>query len=535
MDRGLHTELSFDLPITECIKNVSMTIPGRVAISFYGRDISYRELWDNTIKIGGSLRKIGVKKGDTVVLFMQNCPQFVISSLAVLHIGGVAVPVNPMLKQEELRHLLDDCKPALIICDDHLVSEIPKELAKHIVVTALSDFAGPLFPVSVKQGLETSREVAGETLQLSKLLQYSGNNDETGISDLSQDAVLVYTGGTTGLPKAAINTHHALTWGAVTSGQCYGFSNKDVILVVLPLFHSFGLLNVMCAPLVFGCQLVILSRFDEETAFSAISQYGITTWFTVATMMTRVVDAPMISKYDLSSLRLINYGAMPMSSSLRKRIKERFPKAIVQEGYGLAEVLGYGIVQEIPGSEKEGYTGKPTTGTEIKVVDLETGTKALPPNQEGEIVVKCPSVMKGYWNRPEETAEVLKEGWLHTGDIGKTDEEGFIALVGRKKEVIKASGFSVFPTEIENILCKHPAVAEACVVGVPDEVRGQIPKAFVILKPEYKEKIAPNEIAGWLRQNMAAYKQPGMLVFRDSLPKSGAGKVLRRVLLAEES
>jgi long-chain acyl-CoA synthetase len=195
--------------------------------------------------------------------------------------------------------------------------------------------------------------------------------------------------------------------------------------------------------------------------------------------------------------------------------------------------LGYGIVQGLPGLDKEGYIGKATIGTEIKIVDLDTGNKELPPNQEGEVAVRCPTVMKGYWNKPEETTMVVREGWLYTGDIGKMDHEGYIALVGRKKEVIKVSGFSVFPAEIEDILCKHPAVMEACVVGVSDAIRGQIPKAFVVLKPEYKGRTSLDEITRWLKQNMAAYKQPRIVEFRDSLPKSAAGKILRRILLEE--
>jgi len=533
MDKKLHKEITVGGPITEYLKKLSLTIPDKVAISFYGQDISYKKLWKDIIKIAGSLRKIGIKEGDRVVLFMQNCPQFVISFFAVLHIGGVAVPVNPMLKQAELRNVLNDCNPALIISHHHLVNEIPKEVAKVIVVTAISDFAGTTSPISIPQELETSREPVEGTLEFCTLLQHIGDSEETGVFNLSQDALFVYTGGTTGLPKAAIHSHYPLTWAAIASGVSYGFNDKDVILAVLPLFHSFGLLNVMCAPLVFGSQLVVLSRFDEEAVLAAISYYGITKWFTVPTMIAHVLDMAAIFQYNLSSLLLINHGAMPMSSELRRKLSELFPETIIQEGYGLAEVLGYGIVQGLPGSDKEGYIGKATIGTEIKIVDLDTGNKELHPNQEGEVVTRCPTVMKGYWNKPEETTIVVREGWLYTGDIGKMDDEGYVALVGRKKEVIKVSGFSVFPAEIENILCKHPAVAEACVVGVPDAIRGQIPKAFVILKPEYKGKTSLDEITRWLKQNMAAYKQPRIVEFRDSLPKSAAGKILRRILLEE--
>jgi len=534
MDKKVHKEITVVGPITEYLKKLSLTTPEKVAISFYGQDIPYKKLWQDIIKIASNLRKIGIREGDRVVLFMQNCPQFIISFFAVLHIGGIAVPINPMLKQAELRNVLNDCNPALIISHHHLINEIPKEISKIIIVTAISDFARANSPIPIPQELEASRGPVEGALEFCTLLQHT-DSDKTSVINLFQDALFVYTGGTTGLPKAAVHSHYALTWGALASGIFYGFNEKDVILAVLPLFHSFGLLNVMCAPLVFGTHLVVLSRFNEETVLATISHYGITKLFTVPTMITHVLDMPTISQYNLSSLRLINHGAMPMSSSLRKKLREFFPETIIQEGYGLAEVLGYGIVQGIPGSEKEGYIGKSTIETDIKIVDLETGTKELLPNQEGEIVVKCPTVMKCYWNKPEETAKVLKEGWLLTGDIGKMDEKGFIALVGRKKEVIKVSGFSVFHVEVEDILCKHPAIAEACVVGVSDAIRGQIPKAFIVLKPECKGKISLDEITKWLKQIMAAYKQPRILEFRDSLPKSAAGKILRRILLEEES
>ncbi len=438
-----------------------------------------------------------------------------------------------MLKQEELRNLLHDCEPTLIICNNHLFGEIPKEAIKKIVITGIGDFVGSISQVPIPEELERSGEPPKGTLLFSELLEYDGDRKYLGISNLMQDALFVYTGGTTGLPKAAVHSHYALTWGAISSGEWYTFNDKDGLIVVLPLFHSFGLLNAMCAPLVYGCQLVIMSRFDEEALLSAIAHYRLTIWFSVPTMIARVLNLPTLSKYDLSSLRLINHGAMPMSSQLRKSLKKFFPNAVIQEGYGLAEVLGYGIVQGIPGLDKEGYIGKATIGTEIKIVDLDTGNKELPPNQEGEVIVKCPTVMKGYWHKPEETTLVIREGWLYTGDIGKMNEEGYIALVGRKKEVIKVSGFSVFPAEIEDILCKHPAIMESCVVGIPDETRGQIPKAFVVLKPEYKGKITTDDIMSWTKQNLAAYKRPRSIELRDFLPKSAAGKILRRVLLEE--
>ncbi|MGB9591480.1 MAG: class I adenylate-forming enzyme family protein, partial [Candidatus Kryptoniota bacterium] len=300
MDKKFNKELKVEGPINVYLEKLSLKIPGKIAISFYGRDISYGELWESILKIASALRKIGIKEGDRVVLFMQNCPQFVISFFAVLHIGAIAVPVNPMLKQVELRSLLHDCEPTLIICNNHLRDEIPKEAMKKIIFTGIRDFVGTKSQIPIPKEFESYDKPPEGNFLFSELLQYDGDRKDLGISNLMQDALFVYTGGTTGLPKAAVHSHYALTWGALSSGEWYTFSDNDCLIAVLPLFHSFGLLNAMCAPLVYGCRLVILSKFDEETLLSAIDHYRVTIWFSVPTMIARVLNVPPLSKYDLS-------------------------------------------------------------------------------------------------------------------------------------------------------------------------------------------------------------------------------------------
>jgi len=289
----------------------------------------------------------------------------------------------------------------------------------------------------------------------------------------------------------------------------------------------------MCAPLVSGGQMVILSRFSPETVAKAIAQYKCTEFHTTTTMITALLEWPDSSRYDLSSLRVLWQGGAPLPEALFDRLKQMVPNAIFGQGYGLTETLTGGAVTPLH-RPKPGFIGIPLISTDMKIVDLETGLNELRPNEEGEIIIRGPTLMKGYWNRPEETRETLRDGWLYTGDIGKMDEEGYLAIVGRKKEMMKCSGYSVFPAEVEALLYRHPAVAEVAVIGIPDPYRGEAPKAFIVLKPEYKGNMGEEEIIEWTKDNMAAYKRPRIVEFRDGLPKSGAGKILRRILAEEE-
>jgi len=251
------------------------------------------------------------------------------------------------------------------------------------------------------------------------------------------------------------------------------------------------------------------------------------------TALIALLSMPDIKQYDFGSFRCIWSGGAPISVEIQKRVKELAPKAIIGEGYGLTECVSQGGAITPLYRYKPGFIGTPHI-SDIKIVDLETGRNELPPNEEGEIIIKGPAIMLGYWNRPEETKEVLRNGWLHTGDIGLMDEEGYIKFLGRKRELIKCSGYSVFPSEVENLLYRHPAVAEAAVIGIPDSYRGESPKAFIILKSDYKGKIKEEEIIEWCKENMAAYKRPRLVEFKEGLPKSAAGKILRRILKEED-
>ena len=526
-------------PTSEYIRDWASLRPAGVALSFYGRDVTYKELDETIDHLAAGLIHLGVQKGDRVALFMENCPQFVISYFAIHRAGGAVVPLNPMFKHVELEYEIRDAQAEIVIGLDYLYPELEKVRTrlplKHILLTSLLDYmpSKPILPLP-PEAREARHSYPG-TIEFLRLLQeFEGSPSFCLIKDMKSElALLQYTGGTTGLPKGAMITHYTLSLATLGAATWYHHREEDVHLGVTPFFHIMGQQQLMCAPLVSGGRVVILARFHPEVVAKAIHHYRCTFWVAATTMVIALLDLPNIQDCDFSPFRCLWSGGTPIPVELQKRLKELAPKAIIGEGYGLSECISQGGAVTPLYRYKPGFVGVPHLN-DIKIVDLETGTNELSADQEGEIVIQGPSMMQGYWNNPEETKEVLRGGWLHTGDIGLMDEEGYLKLLGRRKELIKCSGYSVFPTEVENLLYRHPAVAEAAVIGVPDPYRGESPKAFIVLKPEYRGKIKEEEIMEWSKGNMAAYKRPRLVEFREELPKSGAGKILKRVLAEEE-
>jgi acyl-CoA synthetase (AMP-forming)/AMP-acid ligase II len=517
--------------------NVKAT-PNRVALSFYGYDMTYQKLNQAIDQFAGGLISLGVEKGDRVALFMQNCPQFVISYFGALQAGAIVVSLNPMFKHAELEYEINDSGAETMVALDYLYPEIKRAgdriKLKNIILTSLSDYLPKKPSLPLPPEMERPKTEFPEAADFLTFLHKSPAEPVSRITDLKEDiALLQYTGGTSGLPKGAIITHYTLAHNAAAVLLWFDYTKDDIHTGAMPFFHVAGMIHTMCAALVSGGRLVIIARFSPEVLAKAIEQYKCTVVNAITTMYTAMLEWPEIGRYNLSSLRIVWEGGAPMLAVTEEKLKQLIPQAFVGEGYGLTETLTGGMNTRIP-YRKPGYIGPPFISTKIKVVDLETGLKEVKPGEEGEVVIKGPCVMKGYWNKPEATEQQLRNGWLYTGDIGKMDEEGNIAIVGRKKELIKCSGFSVFPDDVEDLLYKHPAIAEVSVIGIPDPYRGETPKAFVILKPEYMGKIREEEILEWAKDNMAPYKRPHVVEFRDELPKSGAGKVLRRILLEEE-
>jgi acyl-CoA synthetase (AMP-forming)/AMP-acid ligase II len=518
--------------------NVSAT-PNKVALSYYGHDMTYKELDQNIDKFAAGLTDLGVKKGERVAVYMQNCPQFVISYFGSLRAGAVVVSLNPMFKHAELEYEINDSGAETLVTLDYLYPEVKKAggriKLKNVISTSFKDYLPETPSLILHPEMERPKIKFPGTIDFNEFLQRTLPGPVSDSIDLEEDiALLQYTGGTTGLPKGAIISHYTLAHNVVGVRLWFNYTQNDVFVGVMPFFHVAGMVHSMCAALISGGRLIVLSRFSPEVLAKAIEQYQCTILNTITTMYTAMLDWPQTSQYDLSSLRLVWEGGAPLLEVTETGLKQLLPEAFVGEGYGLTETLTGGVNTPIP-FRKAGFIGIPFISTDVGIVDLETGSKEVKLGEEGEIVIKGPCVMKGYWNNHEETEQQIRGGWLHTGDIGKMDAEGYVAIVGRKKELIKCSGFSVFPTEVENLLSKHPAIAEVSVIGISDPYRGETPKAFVVLNPQYKGKITEQEILLWARDNLAPYKRPSIIEFRNELPKSGAGKILRRILADEEN
>jgi acyl-CoA synthetase (AMP-forming)/AMP-acid ligase II len=527
-------QFDVEKPASEYIRDWATLTPGKIAISFYGSDITYKELDQEIDRLAWGLIGLDIKKGDRVAIHMENCPQFVMAYFGAQRAGAVVVPVNPMFKQAELEYELNDAGAETLIGLDSLYSEVEKVRSKtplkHVILTSLKDYltSEPLLPLP-KEAREEHLSFTGTTA-LKEIMDRSADRPLCEVTDLKADlAILQYTGGTTGMPKGAMISHYALSCASLGSMHWFHHRENDVHLGVTPFFHVMGQQQLMCTPLVSGGRIVILSRFVPDVVAQAVTHYRCTYWVGATTMMTALLNLPNARDYDFGSFRCLLTGGAPIPVELQKRLKELAPQAFIGEGYGLSETICHGGVATPLYRYKPGFLGIPQLN-DVKITDLETGTRELGPNEKGEITIKGPAVMNGYWNKPEETSEVLREGWLHTGDIGLMDEEGYVKILGRKREMIKCSGYSVFPAEVEDLLFRHPAVKEAAVIGISDPYRGETPKAFIILKPEYANKVKEDQILEWCKENMAAYKRPRIVEFREDLPRSAAGKVLKRLL-----
>ena len=531
--------VTVDKPVSEYLRQWAELTPERTAISFYGRDISYRELDRSIDAMAKGLADLGVGAGDRVALHMDNCPQFVIGYFGILRAGGVVVPVNPMFKPAELEHELKDSGAAVLIGLDYLYPEVEKARSrtplKSVILTSLAAY----FPENPVLDLPPeARKTAGpfaDTLSFEELVRGAAGEPFPRTVDLKEElAVLQYTGGTTGIPKGAMISHFGLSSASLMMMHWYHHRENDVFLGVTPFFHVMGQINVMCVPLICGGRIVIMSRFIPEVVAKAITRYRCTYWVAPTTAVIALLSLPNLKDYDFSSFRCLWTGGVPISPELQKQLSALMPDAVIGEGYGLSETMASGGACTPLYRPKPGFVGIPESNVDLKIVDRETGTVELEANQEGEIVIKSDSMMLGYWKKPEETAEVIRDGWLYTGDVGLMDEEGYVKFLGRSRELIKCSGYSVFPVEVENLLYQHPAVREAAVIGVDDPYRGETPKAFIVLKDEYVGKTSEEEILEWCKENMSAYKRPRIVELRDSLPKSAAGKLLKRILSREE-
>jgi long-chain acyl-CoA synthetase len=507
-------------------------VPDRAAIVFYGREVTFAELHDSVCRFAGWLHSRGLAAGDRVAIFLENCPQFAIAYYGALRAGAIVVCLNPMHKAVELQHEFDDSGARILVTSDQLYAVVEPIRAQTpleaVVVTAYRDFlpveptlpppASFLEPAIHHPGTEAFLAVVRTAPPLETPVQRS----------LSDTALLQYTSGTTGTAKAAEITHRNLVSNCELQYRYVGGADDEVALGVLPWFHITGMECQMNAMAYRGATLVAIGRFDLVTVLRAIERYRCTLTTLIATVNVAIVNFPRTREFDLSSLRRCFSGGAPVPPEVAKRWEAITGHKLI-EGYGLSETTAPTHVNP-PDRPKYGTVGLPLPLTDVRIVSLEDPGREMPLGERGEIAVRGPQVMKGYWKRPEATAEAFHDGYFLTGDIGFIDEEGYFSIVERKKDMLKVSGYSVFPAEVEAILYRHPAVAEAGVVGVTDPYRGEDPVAFVVLKPDFKGKVREEEIAEWCRAEMAVYKAPRNVRFIDALPKTASGKILKRVL-----
>lgn len=504
-----------EIPLFEFLSNAAGKYPVNIAFSCQQGSLSYTELDIATSKLAAYLNDIGIKKGDSVVLFLPNGLEFVIGYYGILKAGGIVSPANPLDKGEELKHQLNDCGAAAIITNGNsypIVKEVKGETGLKTVI--LTD----------SEGIE-------EALSLAEILtRYSPEPPSFDLKPKEDIAAIEYTGGTTGFPKGAMLTHYNLVSNAMQNAAWLGWSDEDVIIGVLPFYHSWGACTCVNSPIYIGARVITLPRFDAEELLMTIERERATVLYGAASMFTMLVSSPLITKYDLSSLKYVKAGAMPIPPE----IKERWEQLT-----GVKMVLGYGLSEACPETHnsplqrvKHGTVGIPIMDTDARIVDEETGETELPPGEVGELVIKGPQVMKGYLNRPEDSKEALRDGWLYTGDLALMDEEGYFRIVDRKKEIIKYKGYTIAPAEVESVLYEHPAVRECAVVGKPDPLAGEVPKAYVVVKEGCT--LSKEEVIRFCEQRVAPYKKVREVEFIEQIPKTRVGKILRRVLKDRE-
>jgi len=541
---GVPRHIDFpEIPLSELLKQTAEKHPDKTAIVYFDRSMTYRELDLAVDKFATALDALGVKKGDKVALFLANMPQFVIAYYGAIRIGAIETAISPLFKEREVEHQLNDSEAETIVVLDalHPVLErvIDKTRLKRVIVASLKEympsakaFLGTLFKKIPSHKVERKPNIYFFQELLAK---YPANPPKVDINPREDIVGLQYTGGTTGTSKGAMLTHMNLVSNAVAcAAWLQGTEGGETFLTVLPLFHIYGMTTGMNAPIYMAGKMVMLPRFDVESNLKAVQKHKVTVFCGAPTLYAMLLAHPGMSKYDCTSVRFCISGSAPLPPEVQKRFMA-VTGGVLVEGYGLTEsspVTHCNPLDRSMKTVKVGSIGLPWPDTDAKIVDIETGLKELPAGETGELCVKGPQIMKGYWKIPQESADVLRDGWLYTGDIGKMDEDGYFYITDRKKDLIKYKGYSVYPREIEDVLYEHPAVKLCAVIGKSDPVASEIPKAFVVLKEG--ATASEEEIREFVNGKVAPYKAIRELEFRKELPMTLVGKVLRRVLQEEE-
>jgi long-chain acyl-CoA synthetase len=555
------------VPLTRLLDDSARAFPNAVATAFAGSTLTYRELARQVDRFAGALTGLGIGAGDRVALALPNCPQHVIAFFAVLRIGAIVVQCNPLSVPDELRRQLDDCDPSAVVCLDKnypAVSALRDSRSfRALVVASLTDY----YPLAARQrmrlptpkaraqraALTAPVEAGPDVHAFRDLVRHGTPARQVPVDPAVDVAVLQYTGGTTGNARAAMLTHANLVANAYQMRLWLpeATSGREVSLAVLPLFHVYGLTLCLLTTVLLAGRLVLLPRFDLDLVFDAIDEHRPTLLPGVPPIYQAIVDSPRARRHDLSSIRACVSGAMRLPTEVQERF-ERVTGGRLVEGYGTTEASPATHCNPVHGQRKPGSIGLPLTGTDARIVDPDDPQVVVPPGQVGELVVRGPQVFRGYWatptqalsahhrpaqdqpaeDQPAEHQPLLADGWLLTGDLAVMDEDGYFAIVDRKKDVIIAGGFNIYPAEVEAVLTGHDAVADCCVAGIPDRYRGETVKAFIVPAPG--ATVDEDELREYCTARLSAYKVPKMVELREELPRTVVGKALRRVLIAEE-
>ena len=543
--------------LVDLFRETALRHPDRVAAWFYGSGLRYGPLLAQVRSFAGALAAMGVGPGDRVAIILPNLPQTVIAYYAVLWLGAVVVMTNPLYTPRELRHQLADAQVKVAVVLDLVYPRLAEVAAEvglaHIVVTSAADYLPVplrwLYPLRARR--EARRRggspppsppsvtpARGVTVhRFTETVRHAPAPDPWPVDPDNDLALLQYTGGTTGLSKGAMLTHANLVANCVQAeAWLYRMRERQqsgpvTVMAALPFFHVYGLTTVLNFCILQGMTMVLVPRFEVEQVLKLISRYRPALFPGVPTMYVALLHHPRVTRYRLDSIEACISGAAPLPLHVQEAFESLTGGRII-EGYGLTEASPVTHANPVWGERRPGSIGLPWPDTWARIVDPTTGAP-VPVGEVGELLVKGPQVMKGYWRRPEETAAALRDGWLWTGDLARMDPDGYFYIVDRKKDIIIAGGFNIYPREVEEVLYEHPAVQEAAVVGTPDPYRGETVKAFVVLRPG--QTVSAEELEAFCRQRLAAYKVPRLYEFRSELPKSLVGKVLRRLLREEQA
>lgn len=520
-----------EVPLYELLKKSAKKHPEDSAMAFSNREITFAELDFLSDQFAAALAALGIKKDSKVAVFLPNIPQFIIAYFGTLKAGAVVTAISPMHKESEVAYQLNDSQAEIIVSLDTLYPIVEKvwrkTKLKNTVVTNMDEYVS-------KPPVTSKTPQAPNVHSFQELMNYPTRPPRVDTKPREDLAVLQYTGGTTGTAKGAMLTHWNLVSNAFAFAAWIKGTVKDRFLTALPLFHIYGMTTSMTAPIILAAKMVLLPRFEPAVVLETIQRHRITVFCGVPTMYSVLLTNPELGRFDLTSIRVCISGASPLPPQVQKKFMQ-ITGGFLAEGYGLTEaspVTHCNPVDKSMLTVRVGSIGLPLPDTDARIVDIETGAKTLEPGETGELAVKGPQVMRGYWRHPEETRLVLRDGWLLTGDIARMDSDGYFYITDRKKDLIKYKDYSVYPREIEDVLYEHPAVKLCAVVGKLRLVVGEIPKAFIVLKDG--AEVSEAEIIAFVKEKVAPYKAVREVEFKQTLPISAAGKVLRRTLQEEE-